>query len=253
MQIIISPAKKMRIDNDDLVSAAEPRFLKDTEILLAELRKMQYDDLKKLWQCNDEIAALNYKRLQTMRLRANLTPAVLAYDGIQYQYMAPRVFENAQLDYVAEHLNILSGFYGILKAMDGVVPYRLEMQARLPAAGCKNLYDFWGSRLYFELTQNDKSILNLASKEYSKSIEKYLTLRDKYITIVFCELSGDKLVTKGTYTKMARGEMVRFMAENRIENPEDIKKFDRLGYSFRSDLSSDAEYVFERKTEITSC
>ena len=247
MQIIISPAKKMRIDNDDLVSAAEPRFLKDTEILLAELRKMQYDDLKKLWQCNDEIAALNYKRLQTMRLRANLTPAVLAYDGIQYQYMAPRVFENAQLDYVAEHLNILSGFYGILKAMDGVVPYRLEMQARLPAAGCKNLYDFWGSRLYFELTQNDKSILNLASKEYSKSIEKYLTLRDKYITIVFCELSGDKLVTKGTYAKMARGEMVRFMAENRIENPEDIKKFDRLGYSFRSDLSSDAEYVFERK------
>lgn len=174
MQIIISPAKKMRIDNDDLVSAAEPRFLKDTEILLAELRKMQYDDLKKLWQCNDEIAALNYKRLQTMRLRANLTPAVLAYDGIQYQYMAPRVFENAQLDYVAEHLNILSGFYGILKAMDGVVPYRLEMQAKLPAAGCKNLYDFWGSRLYFELTQNDKSILNLASKEYSKVIEKYL-------------------------------------------------------------------------------
>ena len=97
MQIIISPAKKMRIDNDDLVSAAEPRFLKDTEILLAELRKMQYDDLKKLWQCNDEIAALNYKRLQTMRLRANLTPAVLAYDGIQYQYMAPRVFGNAQI------------------------------------------------------------------------------------------------------------------------------------------------------------
>ena len=252
MQIIISPAKKMRIDNDDLVSAAEPRFLKDTEVLLAELRKMQYDDLKKLWQCNDEIAALNYKRLQTMRLRANLTPAVLAYDGIQYQYMAPRVFENGQLDYVAEHLNILSGFYGILKAMDGVVPYRLEMQAKLPAAGCKNLYDFWGSRLYFELTQNDKSILNLASKEYSKSIEKYLTLRDKYITIVFCELSGDKLVTKGTYAKMARGEMVRFMAENSIENPEDIKKFDRLGYAFRYDLSSDTEYIFERRIEITS-
>ena len=249
MQIIISPAKKMRIDNDDLVYAAEPRFLKDTEILLAELRKMQYDDLKKLWQCNDEIAALNYKRLQTMRLRANLTPAVLAYDGIQYQYMAPRVFENAQLDYVAEHLNILSGFYGILKAMDGVVPYRLEMQAKLPAAGCKNLYDFWGSRLYFELTQNDKSILNLASKEYSKSIEKYLTLKDKYITISFCELSGDKLVTKGTYAKMARGEMVRFMAENSIENPEDIKEFKRLGYVFRPDLSSETEYIFERKIE----
>ncbi len=106
MQIIISPAKKMRIDNDDLVSAAEPRFLKDTEVLLAELRKIQYDDLKKLWQCNDEIAALNYKRLQTMCLRANLTPAVLAYDGIQYQYMAPHVFEYQYFRY----LYILSGF-----------------------------------------------------------------------------------------------------------------------------------------------
>ena len=89
----------------------------------------------------------------------------------------------------------------------------------------------------------------MASKEYSKCIEKYLTQQDRYITITFCELSGDKLVTKGTYAKMARGEMVRFMAENRIENPEDIKKFDRLGYSFRSYLSSDAEYVFERKKD----
>ena len=86
-----------------------------------------------------------------------------------------------------------------------------------------------------------------ASKEYSKCIEKHLTPQDRYITIVFCELSGDKLVTKGTYAKMARGEMVRFMAENNIENPVDIKKFDRLGYTFRGDLSSETEYVFERK------
>ena len=110
-----------------------------------------------------------------------------------------------------------------------------------------------GDLLYRSVIDNSRIIINLASKEYSKCIEKYLTRQDRYITITFCELSGDKLVTKGTYAKMARGEMVRFMAENRIENPEDIKKFDRLGYSFRSDLSSDAEYVFERKTEITSC
>ena len=111
----------------------KPRFLKDTEILLAELRKMQYDDLKKLWQCNDEIAALNYKRLQTMRLRANLTPAVLAYDGIQYQYMAPRVFENAQLDYVAEHLNIYQ-VYGILKQWTVLflIVWRCRQSCRLP-------------------------------------------------------------------------------------------------------------------------
>ena len=89
-------------------------------------------------------------------------------------------------------------------------------------------------------------IINLASKEYSKCIEKYLTDTDHYITVVFCEKSGERLVTKGTYAKMARGEMVRYMAENKIENPEEIRSFDRLGYVFRDDLSSDTEYIFER-------
>ena len=97
------------------------------------------------------------------------------------------------------------------------------------------------------MIDDSRIIINLASKEYSKCIEKYLTSKDRYITITFCEMSGDKMVTKGTYAKMARGEMVRFIAENNIENPVEIQKFDRLGYSFRSDLSSDSEYVFERK------
>jgi len=111
----------------------------------------------------------------------------------------------------------------------------------------RNLYEYWGELLYRSVIDDSRIIINLASKEYSKCIEKYLTPQDRYITIVFCELSGDKLVTKGTYAKMARGEMVRFIAENNIENPAEIQKFDRLGYSFRSDLSSDSEYVFERK------
>ena len=111
----------------------------------------------------------------------------------------------------------------------------------------KNLYEYWGELLYRSVIDDSRIIINLASKEYSKCIEKYLTPQDRYITIVFCELSGDKLVTKGTYAKMARGEMVRFIAENNIENLVEIQKFDRLGYSFRSDLSSDSEYVFERK------
>ena len=121
------------------------------------------------------------------------------------------------------------------------------MKAKAEIEDTKNLYDYWGERLYRSVLDDSRIIINLASKEYSKCIEKYLTQQDRYITITFCELSGDKLVTKGTYAKIARGEMVRFMAENSIENPEDIKNFDRLGYSFRSDLSSDTEYVFERK------
>ena len=112
----------------------------------------------------------------------------------------------------------------------------------------KNLYEYWGELLYRSVIDDSRIIINLASKEYSKCIEKYLTPQDRYITIVFCELSGDKLVTKGTYAKMARGEMVRYMAENHIENPDDIKEFDHLGYVFRDDISSDREYIFERKT-----
>ena len=184
-----------------------------------------------------------------MNLYQMLSPAVLSYEGIAFQYMAPSVFEDMQLEYVQNHLRILSAFYGALKPMDGVTPYRLEMQAKIRIGDAKNLYEYWGDLLYRSVIDDSRIIINLASKEYSKCIEKYLTPQDRYISVTFCEVSGDKMVTKGTYAILARGEMVRFMAENNIENPVDIKKFDRLGYSFRSDLSSDTEYVFERKIE----
>lgn len=115
---------------------------------------------------------------------------------------------------------------------DGVTPYRLEMQAKVEIGDAKNLYEYWGDLLYHSVIDDSRIIINLASKEYEKCIEKYLTPQDRYITVAFCELSGDKLVTKGTYAKMARGEMVRFMAENNIDNPIEIQKFDRLGYFF---------------------
>lgn len=159
----------------------------------------------------------------------------------------PSVFEDMQLEYVQNHLRILSAFYGALKPMDGVTPYRLEMQAKIRIGDSKNLYEYWGDLLYRSVIDDSRIIINLASKEYSKCIEKYLSDKDKYITVTFCEQSGDKLVTKGTYAKMARGEMVRYMAEKEIENPADVQTFDRLGYNFRRDLSSEIEYVFERK------
>ena len=125
-----------------------------------------------------------------------------------------------------------------------------KIMARVGIGDAKNLYEYWGNLLYRSVIDDSRIIINLALKEYSKCIEKYLTPQDRYITITFCELSGNKLVTKGTYAKMARGEMVRFMAENNIENPVEIQKFDRIGYSFRSDWSSDSEYVFEREIEL---
>ena len=143
MRVIISPAKKMNVDTDTLAPQGVPAFLDKTEELLARMRELSYEEAKKLWGCNEKLARQNFERFRTMDLRRNLTPAILSYEGIQYQYMAPAVFEEEMLSWVQSHLRILSGFYGVLKPMDGVTPYRLEMQARLSAGGSRDLYDFW--------------------------------------------------------------------------------------------------------------
>ena len=246
MKIILSPAKKMNVNLDILEYNRLPEFLEQTEEILAWLKSKTHEELQKLWGCNDKIAKQNFERLAHMNLRKQLTPAVLSYEGIAYQYMAPAVFEGDHFDYIQDHLRILSAFYGVLRPLDGVTPYRLEMQAKASIGGQKDLYAFWGRRLYDAVIDESRIIINLASREYYKCIEKYLTNEDRFITITFCEKSQDKLVTKGTYAKMARGEMVRFMAENKIEDPVQIQRFDRLGYVFRDGLSSEMEYVFER-------
>ena len=246
MKIILSPAKKMNIVTDILDYTTLPEHLSQTEEILQWLQSKSYTELKALWQCNDKIAEQNFERLKHMDLRKQLTPAILSYEGIAYQYMAPVVFEDKQFDYVQEHLRILSAFYGVLRPMDGVTPYRLEMQAKAFINGHRNLYDLWGDRIYESVRDEDGVIINLASKEYSKCIEKYLTKQDTYITVTFCEAFKGKLVTRPTYAKMARGEMVRYMAEMQVENLLEIKNFDRLGYVYRDELSTDLEYVFER-------
>lgn len=250
MKIIISPAKKMNIDTDTLECRGLPAFLDEAGELLEWMKRLTFEQAKELWKCNDKIAELNYKRFQEMELKRNLTPAVIAYEGIQYQYMAPAVFGGAQTDYIQEHLRILSGFYGVLKPFDGVTPYRLEMQAKASEAG--DLYKFWGDKLYREVAGKEKDgglILNLASKEYSKCVEKYLTPEDTYVTVVFGELVDGKVKQKGTLAKMARGEMVRYLAEKEVEDPAGIKEFDRLGYCFEETLSNKKEYVFLKQGE----
>lgn len=250
MKIVLSPAKKMNVDTDTVECVGTPVFLKQTEMILGWLKSQSQEELKKLWKCNDKIAEQNFERLEHMNLHEKLTPAVLSYEGLAYQYMAPAVFEDGHLDYVQEHLRILSGFYGVLKAMDGVTPYRLEMQAKTAVEGTKDLYQFWGDRLYKEVRDDSGIIINLASKEYSKCIEKYLQKEDTYITCTFCEMVNGKLAQKGTYAKMARGEMVRFMAEHQIQDVREIQKFDRLGYRFREDISTEIEYIFERNSNM---
>ena len=163
MRIIISPAKKM-VDEAALAHQDLPVFIERAERLRDWMRSLTYAEQKKLWACSDAIAEQNAERLEHMDLCRNLTPALLAYDGIQYTYMAPAVFEDGHLTWVQDHLRILSGFYGVLKPFDGVVPYRLEMQAKATVDGFSNLYDFWGESLYREVVDESHIIVNLASK-----------------------------------------------------------------------------------------
>lgn len=244
MRIIISPAKKMKVDTDTLEYRGLPIFLEEAALLLSHLRQLSYEEAKSLWNCNDKIAGCNYERISRADLYHNLTPAILSYEGIQYQYMAPGVFETKEYEYIRRHLRILSGFYGLLKPFDGVIPYRLEMQARLRGKDFNSLYEFWNSKLSNQLFSESTCVVNLASVEYSKCISAYLTDKIKYITCIFGERIGGKIVEKGTLVKMARGEMVRFMAQNQIEQIKDIKEFRSLGFQYEKSLSDGNTYVF---------
>lgn len=244
MKIIISPAKQMRVDTDSC-ACLKPQFLERTKILLAKMQSMSFTELQKLWGCNAALAEKNFARIKNMNLENNLTPAVLAYVGLQYTHMGPRVMELEAWAYLCQNLRILSGFYGLLRADDGVAPYRLEMQAKLAVESSKNLYQFWGCRLYDALAAEDKVILNLASKEYSKAVEHFLTADVRFVTCIFgCADKRGGYKVKATEAKMARGSMVRWCAERQIQQPEQVQKFDVYGYRFRPELSTSTEYVF---------
>lgn len=234
----------MREDDDAPAPNQLPQFLENTEKLLAVLSALDYGALKKLWQCSDKIALQNQSRLETMELRKAFTPALFAYDGIQYQYLNPNAFTDAELAYIEAHLCILSGFYGLLHPFDGVTPYRLEMQAKLAVGEKKNLYEFWGDKIAQALFKETSCAVNLCSKEYSRCVLDYLPPEAEVITCRFGEIKDGKIIEKGTMCKMARGAMVRYAAEHRCETPGELKGFGDLGYVYMESLSTESEYIF---------
>ncbi len=261
MKFIISPAKKMNLRPDILERKGLPSLLGQTRTLLEYIRSLSKSQAQKLWKCSNALADQNYRRFQEMDLYHGLSPALLSYEGIQYQYMAPQILEQDQLDYLEEHLRILSGFYGILKPFDGVTPYRLEMQARFPMGlngrDDGSLYGFWGRSLYEELTKKDPLIVNLASQEYSRAVQPYMAGSDVWIDVSFCVLAPDRkgglrLKTKATPAKMARGEMVRYLSQIKAQSPDDLKGFDRLGYRFCGQRSDERHYVFIQEAPAKS-
>lgn len=249
MRIIISPAKKMNVDTDTAPYRELPAYLERAEYLMKFMQKQDYAGCKAIWKCSDVLAELNYRRFQEMDLKKNLTPAILSYEGIQYQYLAPKVLSGDSLEYLQEHLRILSGFYGILKPFDGVTPYRLEMQARLGSGELDSLYDYWGDMLAESLFAEDSLILNLASKEYSRCVSQYVKKERniRLVTCIFGELKGEKVLEKGTLAKMARGEMARFLAKRRAEDIDTVKSFQGLDYHFCEKRSDEQMLVFLKK------
>ena len=248
MRIIISPAKKMAVNADSLRCAGPPALLDRAGELLGWIRGMSPAEQKALWKCSEAIAERSAAQFEGMDLGQACTPALLAYDGIQYTYMAPAVFEDGQVDYVQEHLRILSGFYGALRPLDGVAPYRLEMQAKGALGDSPDLYAFWGDAIYREVMRGngDRTVLNLASKEYSRAVERHLQPGDRFVTCVFGELEGGRVAQKGVYAKMARGEMVRYLAGIGAERPEQAQGFDWSRYRFDEARSDGETYVFTR-------
>lgn len=243
LKIIVSPAKKMKV-NTEFEIHNMPCFLDKTKFLMKYMQNLSYEDAKILWKCNDKIAKTSFEYFLNMSITERLTPAVLAYEGIQYKYMAPNVFDIEQWDYIENHLYILSGFYGLLKPLDGIVPYRLEMQSAVKLSIYSDLYDYWGDSLYKKLYEDTDIVLNLASKEYSKCIENYLSDQVQFISVTFGEYKEGKIITKGTLAKMARGEMIRYMTEEKIETLLEIKNFNRLGYTYIEEKSNNKNMVF---------
>lgn len=244
MKIIISPTKQMTDEQDFFYPKSQPTFLNDTALILKALQKLSYDEAKKLWKCNDKLAEENYTRIKNADLKKATSPAIMSYKGLQYQYMAPDLFTEPALDYLQNHVRILSGFYGILKPFDGIIPYRLEMQAPLPVEKSKNLYTFWNKKLYEALEFDKGPVINLASKEYSKCLTPYLKPEDQLIEVSFSHIIDGKLKVKATLAKMARGEMVRYLAENNVTTIEEVKNFNHPQYKYSKEHSDLSKIVF---------
>ena len=231
MKIIISPAKKMKESEFSFNIETVPHFISESNLIRSKLMSFSTEDLKEVYTCSDAIAKSAYSLLR----KTYSVQALLAYDGIQYKYLSANTLKQEELDYLSNNLFILSALYGALKPTDLINFYRLELINNLLIEN-KNLYEFWSNKVAQYISSFDEIIINLCSKEYSKLIEPFVN-KDKFVNVYFYEKEGDKLVEKGVYAKMARGAMVKYLAQNQISDMQDIKNFNDLGYKFDEKIS----------------
>ena len=248
MKIIISPAKKMKRE-EYVAPLHRPMFLKEAGELLSFLRSLSDSEMAKVWKVKGALLSSSLSSLSMLSLEDIGSPAIFSYDGIQYTYMSPSSFTDSMLEYAEKNLRIISGLYGLLKPLDGVVTYRLEMESPISIPGYGDLYSYWGGKIASSLMEDDRLLVNLASAEYSKAVLPFLPSSVTVVTPVFLDWEKGRYVSKGVYAKMERGEMVRFLSETGAETVEDIKKFSSRGYEFSHSLSSPNTLCFVRKDE----
>lgn len=247
---IISPAKNMRnlkIDNIKPEIYGKSRlFTKETKEIIKELRSLTPWDIQSIMKVNEKIAFQSYAYFQDFNFDEEGVCGLLAYDGLVFKNIKAEEFTSEDFNFANNHVRILDAFYGIVNPLDGVLPYRLEMQYKININD-KNLYKFWNDKLYKKLYSEDNVIVNLASEEYAKAVRSFLDKDDIFIDIDFKILRDRKLKTMATWAKMARGQMIKYIIENRINNPEDLKDFTFNGYKFDTTLSTDKKYVFVKQ------
>lgn len=254
MKIIISPAKSLNIETSASSNkSTQPIFTKEASVINQKLRSFSATELGKLQKISPKLAQLNFERNQLWSeapSAESTKQAILAFSGDVYQGMQAENFNEEQISIVQEKIRILSGQYGILRPLDLIQAYRLEMGTKLPIAGKKDLYQFWTEKvtaqLKAELTESGNILINLASNEYFKVLDKK-KLDAEIITPTFKDLKNGQYKMISIYAKKARGMMCRFVVENNISDPEEIKAFDMDGYYFNSGLSKGNDWIFTRE------
>ena len=249
MIITVSPAKKLNETAVTALPMTKPDFIKDAEYLAKVARGLSVKDLQKLMHISENLATLNAKRFAEFSPDAEpALPAVYAFAGDTYQGLEAATLDDDAINWAQDHLRILSGLYGVLRPLDEMHPYRLEMGSRLKNKQGKNLYEYWGARLAEALNAQahqlgTDTIINCASVEYFSAVDlKALTLR--VITPVFMEPGPDGPRIVSFYAKKARGAMARYIIERRLSDPEGLKEFDLGGYRFQPQLSEGDKWVF---------
>lgn len=246
LKVILSPAKRLTFRKDETLTMSKPLFINEATQINFELKDLSVNALKDLMGISLDLANLNWQRYQEWSPQGAYA-AGFCFDGEAYRGLDIRGFSPEKLKVAQEKLYILSGMYGLLKPLDAISPYRLEMGTPISINHHKNLYDFWSEKIAHQLNKElGKGVLvNVTSEEYFKVINRK-KLESRVINCFFKDFKDGKLKTLVVYTKKARGAMARFIIENNIQNPEELKLFNTDHYAFDDSLSTENDFVFTR-------